>query len=230
MRLIHALWADICFQFRQGFFLVYAILTVMYLILLSFVPIESMKIVLPVVVFSDPAMLGLIFIGGIIMLEKIQGVLSVIVVTPLRATEYLLSKMLSLILVSVLAGFAITAFSRHETVNWLLLFASLCLSSGFFTLFGIMICAGCQTINQYFVRTIPYMLLLMLPCFSLIGFPYSWLFNIVPSVAALHLMMGAYTGMPFWESASLVLYLTGCIYLCLKGAIRIFEKKIVYQD
>lgn len=230
MRLLHAIWADMRFQMKQGFYLVYVIITIMYLIILSFLPKGVLAIALPLVVFSDPSVLGLFFIGGIVMLEKVQGVLSVIVVSPLRTIEYLLSKVISLALVSVLVAFAITVFSDYERVNWLLLFLSTVLTSSIFTLCGIIINAGCQTVNQYMIKTVPYMLLFVLPCFSLIEFPYSWLFTIIPSVAALKLMLGAYNGIAVIEAIGLVIYLTGMNYLFLKWSIRVFENKIIYQD
>lgn len=230
MRLLHAVWADMRFQYKQGFYLVYVIITIMYLIILSFLPNEALSIALPLIVFSDPSVLGLFFIGGIILLEKVQGVLTVLVISPLRTVEYILSKVISLAFIAVLAAFAITGFSSYESVNWLLVFLSTILTSGIFTLSGIMINAGCQTVNQYMIRTIPYMLLLVLPCFALIGFPYSWLFNVIPSVAALRLMLGAYMGIPFYEALLLVVYLIGMNYLFLRWTIRVFENKIIYQD
>lgn len=231
MRLLHAIWADMRFQLKQGFYLVYVLITIMYLIILSFLPKDLLSVGLPLVVFSDPSVLGLFFIGGIIMLEKMQGVLSVLVVSPLRTIEYILSKLISLALVSVLAAFAITGFSHYcGSISWVLVFFSTVLTSGIFTLCGIMITAGCNTVNQYMIKTIPYMLLFVLPCFSLIGFPYSWLFTLIPSVAALRLMLGAYLGIPFYEAIGLIVYLIGMNYLFLRWTIRVFENKIIYQD
>lgn len=230
MRLLYAVWADMRFQMKQGFYLVYVMITIVYLIILSFLPQNILSIALPLVVFSDPSVLGLFFIGGIVMLEKVQGVLSVLVVSPLRTMEYILSKVISLAFVSVLVAFAITGFSQYKDVNWLLLFLSTVLTSGIFTMCGVMINAGCQTVNQYMLKTIPYMLLFVLPCFSLIGFPYSWLFTLVPGVAALRLMLGAYTGIPWYEASGLVVYLVGMNYLFLRWTIYVFENKIIYQD
>lgn len=230
MRLLHAVWADMRFQFKQGFYMVYVLITVMYLIILSFLPDDLVSVGLPLVVFSDPSVLGLFFIGGIIMLEKMQGILSVLVVSPLRTAEYILSKVISLAFVSVLAAFAITGFSSYDSVNWLLLFFSTVLTSAIFTLCGIMITAGCNTVNQYMIKTIPYMLLFVLPCFSLIGFPYSEVFTIIPGVAALRLMLGAYSGIPLYEAVGLILYLAGMNYLFLRWTIRVFENRIIYQD
>jgi hypothetical protein len=158
MRLLHAVLADIRFQIKQGFYLVYVVITAMYLIIMSFLPDDILAVALPLVVFSDPSVLGLFFIGGIILMEKGQGV------------------------------------------------------------------------NQYMLKTIPYMLLFILPCFALLGFPYSELFVIIPSVAALKLMLGAFHGISWYEATALVFYLLGINYLFLKLAVRVFEKRIVYQD
>lgn len=230
MRLLHAIWTDMRFQMKQGFYLVYVIITVMYLIIMSFLPKDVLSLALPLVVFSDPSVLGLFFIGGIIMLEKVQGILMVIVVSPLRTMEYILSKVFSLAIISVLATFVITVFSHYENVNWVLLLLSTILTSSIFTLCGIMINAGCQTVNQYMLKTIPYMLLFVLPCFSLIAFPYSYLFTVIPSVAALRLMLGAYMSIAWYEAIGLAVYLIGMSYLFLRLTIRVFENKIVYQD
>lgn len=154
----------------------------------------------------------------------------VLVVSPLRSWEYILAKVISLAIVSVLAAFAITLFSYYPSVNWWLLLLATILTSGIFTLLGIMINAGCNTVNQYMLKTIPYMLLFILPCFALLGFPYSELFVIIPSVAALKLMLGAYHGISWYEATALAVYLLGINYLLIKLAVRVFEKRIVYQD
>ena len=230
MRLREAIKADMLFQFKQGFYFVYVFVAVMYLVLLSFLPEKIFLIATPLVVFSDPSVLGLFFIGGIILLEKGQGVLNVLVVSPLRTTEYVLAKVISLGFISVLAAAAITLFSGYQQVNWVFLIASAFLTSAIFTFAGIMINAGCNTVNQYLLKTIPWMLLLTLPCLSLLGFPGSWLFAPVPSVAALRLMLGAYMGIGLAEAFMWIVYLAGVNYLLLKWSVRIFENKVIFQD
>jgi len=230
MRLWQAIKADMLFQYKQGFYFVYVFVAVMYLVLLAFLPPDIFRVAAPLVVFSDPSVLGLFFIGGIILLEKGQGVLMVVVVSPLKTVEYVLAKVVSLGFLSVLAAAAITFFSGYEQVNWFLLVASTLLTSAVFTFSGIMINAGCNTVNQYLLKTIPWMLLLTLPCISLLGFPGSYLFTIVPSVAALKLMLGAFLGIGWLETAGLIIYLSFVNYVLLKRAVRVFENKIIYQD
>ncbi len=231
MRIFNALHSDMRFQFKQGFYIVYVAIVVMYLIILHYLPENSIGIALPLIVYSDPSVLGMFFIGGIIMLEKGQGLLQVFTITPLRTAEYLISKILSLSIVSVLATTALTVFSAYNQVNWLLVILATILTSSIFTFCGIIISAGCRNVNQYLLKTIPYMLLFVLPCFSLIWFPSGSWFCVFPSVASLRLMQGAYThGITWIESSLLIVYLTITCYIFFRWAVRVFESKIVFNE
>jgi hypothetical protein len=66
-------------------------------------------------------------------------------------------------------------------------------------------------------------------------FCFTWvsvfrIFVIIPSVAALKLMLGAYHGISGFEMAALAIYLFAINYILLKLAVTTFEKRIVYQD
>ncbi len=203
-RMAYALRADIIFQWKQGFYYVYIFITLTYMMIVRQLPESIARIGIPLIVFSDPSLVGFFFIGGIVMLEKVQGILQYLVVTPLRPREYLVAKVLSLALLAEVAGFAIALTTSIGTFNYLLLFLGILLCSMFFTLYGFLAVAGCDTVNQYFIRMIPYMLLIILPCFSIIGFPYGWIFDIFPSVAGLKVVYGAFHGI---ETFPMLLYL-----------------------
>lgn len=217
MRVLNALRADMRFQFKQGFYLVYIVITAMYMLIIGRLPQKIADIAVPLVVFSDPSVVGFFFIGGIIMLEKVQGVLQYIAVTPLRPVEYLLAKVISLSVLAEAAGLAITAVTYRGSVNWLLLAAGILLTSVSFTLCGFAAAADCDTVNRYFIKMIPYMLFMVLPCFSAAGFPYSWLLDIFPGAAGLKLVLGAFNGI---GAAGAVLY---TIYLTLFDILVFFK-------
>ena len=165
------------------------------------------------------------------MLEKGQGLLQVFTVTPLRTVEYLISKVLSLSIVSILATIALTVFSTYQQINWLLVILTTVVTSCIFTLCGVLISAGCRNVNQYLLKTVPYMLLFVLPCFSLIWFPTCSWFCVFPSVASLRLMLGAYTDSIAWtESSLLLIYLTITCYILFRWTVRVFESKIVFNE
>jgi fluoroquinolone transport system permease protein len=55
-------------------------------------------------IFSDPAAMGLYFMGAIVLFEKSERVLSAIAVSPVKPREYVLSKLCSIGIVSAAAG------------------------------------------------------------------------------------------------------------------------------
>ncbi|OEH85093.1 ABC transporter [Desulfuribacillus stibiiarsenatis] len=203
MRVWNAILADVVFQWRQGFYYVYVFITLLYILIISQLPTEVARFVVPLVVYSDPSMIGFFFVGGIVMLEKLQGVLQYISVTPLRAREYLLAKVISLTFLAEVAGFAIAFLTSPVKFNWFVLALGIGLTSIFFTLFGFMLAVESQSINHYFLKVVPYILVLIVPCILMFIFPRVWILNIIPSVTGLKLVYGAFHGI---SSSSLAFY------------------------
>lgn len=182
-RLYGALKTDMLFQFRSGFHLIYVVLTLIYILVIVQLPESWRSLVAPFMIFSDPTVLGFFFVGGLVMLEKEQGIIDLVMVSPLRIREYLMAKVLSLNIISLVAGTAIAIVTGVE-FNLLLLFLAITVTATFFTLLGFLLAIGSRSINQYFGKAIGGMMVIVLPCFSLVGFQYSWIFYTVPSVSA----------------------------------------------
>ncbi len=73
---------DIQLQWRQGFWLVYFIVSVIYVLVLLNIPAENRMMVSLIMILSDTSMLGVIFIGALILLEKQQKVIHSLFVHP----------------------------------------------------------------------------------------------------------------------------------------------------
>lgn len=230
MRVANALKSDMTFQARQGFYYVYILVTLVYMAVMTKLPESFKPIAVSLTVFSDPSLLGFFFIGGIVMLEKVQGVFRYLAVTPLDAREYLMAKAGSLTLVALAAGSAITLVCYRGNVNWFYMIASILLSSVFFTLYGFIVAAKARTINQYFINMVPYLLIIILPCFTVIGFPGSFLFNIFPSVAGLKLVMGAFTGLPVVTALLYMVVLLVMDVLILRLAAKTYMNMAVSEE
>ncbi len=227
MRITNAIKADIRFQFKQGFYLVYLLLTLMYMVILGKLPEEWKSTIVPLVLFSDPSMVGFFFIGALVMLEKVQGVIQYVVITPLRSLEYLLAKVISLTILALAATIIITLTTYGYYLNWFLLILGVVLTSSFFVLYGFVVAVRCNTLNQYFVRMIPYLLLIVLPCFSLIGFPYDWVFNIFPSVAGLKLVFGAFNGIDPVSTVGFLVYLIAANLVMILYVENLFDQMVM---
>lgn len=233
-RQLNALKADVLFQFKHGFYYIYIVLTIMYIVVLGLFDQSVVKVALPIVIYTDPSVLGMFFIGGMVMLEKEQGILSLLYVTPLSVKEYMVSKLLSLGFISILAGIAISATCFHGAANIMLLLIGIVLTSVFYTLIGFIISTGSKTVNEYLVKMVPWMLLLAVPCFAMIPsfLPpiISTILGIFPSAAGLNLIMGAYTAIPLWQSIIYILSLVIANVILLRYTQRLFQNKVMLDD
>ncbi len=140
---------DILFQFRHGFYLIYFIISILYIAILLNIPSSNRLLVTHALVFSDTSVLGLTFVGALLLLEKQQNILQSLFVTPLHLKEYLLGKVLSLTLLAFLASLAIL-LSANGWLSFMALYvAGIFLGSSFFVLLGIAVGARVNSLNGY---------------------------------------------------------------------------------
>lgn len=220
-RMINAVRIDMLFQFRSGFHTIYSVLSLIYIIALNEMPDRWIRVGVPFVIFSDPAMVGLFFVGGLVMLEKEQGIIDLISVTPTRITEYLLGKVLSLSLISLAAGFTIAVFT-YQSFSWVVLLLAIVAASIMYSLLGFVVAMHCRTVNQYFGKMIPLMIGVAIPLISLVGFPYSWLFYILPSVGSARLFVIAFFGGNLQEVVVCLMSTSFWTFLFGRWAVRSF--------
>lgn len=193
---------DVRFEVRHGMYTVYAVICSLYvLMLLSFSP-EVREIAAPLLVFSDPAALGFFFVGGMVLLERKQDVLSGLFVTPLDPAEYVAAKVASLALISVLAAYAIVIPLYGLAFNGYFLTAGVFLTAVFLTLVSIPFAMRARTLNQYFLTGGAAMLVFTAPLVEYFLESGHLLFYLFPTQASLVLIAGALKPQP----PALVLY------------------------
>ena len=54
--------------------------------------------------FFDPAIIGIMFVGALVLFEKSENVLQALVITPMKTDDYLLSKITSLTILSIISA------------------------------------------------------------------------------------------------------------------------------
>ncbi|MCF8357606.1 MAG: ABC transporter permease [Prolixibacteraceae bacterium] len=145
---------DILFQFKQGFYLVYGILSLIYILILFNLPGDVRTEVTAYLILSDTTIIGLTFVGALVLLEKQQNVLQSLFITPLKLSTYLAGKMLSLVFISLIVSAVIGFIPGGMIGNWLWTLVAVILSSMFFTFFGLGISAGANSLNDYLAGTI----------------------------------------------------------------------------
>ena len=191
--LLSLLKQDIKFQLRQGFYFVYGIITVIYIILLKILG-EWSSILSPIILFSDPTFIGFFFIGALLFFEREQRISEALFVTPVTIESYILSKCLSLTLITLLVVILITSIIHGLSVNWILLIPGISITSIIFILAGMLLSRIFRKITIYLVLGGLIMGPFSSPIVYILGLSDSRLFYLFPTTATLKLIYGAING------------------------------------
>lgn len=206
MRLRRLICGDIQFQFKYGFYLVYTIFTLFYLCLLYAFPTEIRSKAAILLIYSDPAAMGLFFMGAIVLFEKSQRVINSIAVSPVRVREYIISKVVSLGIIGTLVGVVLAVVAGIENVLTVLI--GTFLGSIIFSLIGLLAASVSKSLNHFMVVTMPFELLCILPpIIYLFGYRNSFML-LHPGCIVIRLMEGEVGNLGF-----LLLYLLCWIIL-----------------
>jgi len=188
VRLLTALGQDIRFQFRHGFYYAYLVLTILYILSLRLLPESLVYPALIIILFTDICALGFFFIGAIVLLERGQNLTQSLFVTPLRLHEYLLAKILSFLLLSIVSAFLIMLGGSVGGQDLLWFIFGAIFSALIYTLFGLVFAARARHVNDYFVKSLGIGLLISLPILAYLGLFDTPLFYIFPTRATLILL------------------------------------------
>lgn len=153
MRLVKLVLWDIKLQIKYGFYALYGILTVIYIVFLQALPISWREYASAIVIFTDPAAMGLFFMGAIVLLEKSQRLPCVIAVSPIRTRDYVTSKVVSLCFISILVAMILSISVGGEHITSIVVGTGI--SSIIFSLFGMIIATKITSLNQFILFTLP---------------------------------------------------------------------------
>ena len=158
-----------------------------------------------IMIYSDPAAMGLFFMGAIVLLEKSQKVLNAMVVSPVKVSEYILSKTIALITISTIIALILGLVSGSK--HLLGIAVGTALSSAIFTMLGIIAASRISNLNQFLIVIMPIEIVCFVP-------PIVGLFIKLPDIFCLF---------PFTACMNLI---TGKCPLLLLDIIRVFAKFI----
>lgn len=161
MRLRSLCLLDIRFQAKYGFYFLYAVLTVIYIIILLALPESWREKAAAILIFSDPASMGLFFMGAIILLEKSQHTPCAFAVSPVYAVEYVIAKAASLSAISLVVAMLLALAAKVDHLYMILI--GTVISSAIFTFLGIIVATKIVSLNQFILWTVPIEILCFVP-------------------------------------------------------------------
>ncbi len=218
---------DVRLQYRYGFYAVYAILTVAFVVGLRAIgpPLRTDAAILLIV--TDPTVLGFYFIASLVLFEKDDGVLDALVTSPLGDRGYLLSKVLTLSLLATAAATTVAIVGHGSVSNPTALLGGVALSASLFVLLGFVAVARFDSVNEYFISAVGWGTVAFLPLFGAVGLFETRLFYLLPAQPTLLLVEGGFRSLPAWQFAYALAYLLSANVVAYQWARRAFRRHIV---
>lgn len=222
MRFFRLLLNEFRFLLKYGIIFIYSVFTVFYLCLLSFIPESARQITAVILVFTDPAAMGLFFMGAVVLLEKSQRVSNAIAVSPVKINEYILAKIISLIVCGCIVSLILCLFAGLK--NILLITLGVAFGSALFSLVSLIVATKIESLNSFMIATVPFEILICLPpilyLFDVISSPL-WILH--PGVASIRLI-NCEKDFFIFDIASLLVWGTTIFFICRNEVKKSFAK------
>jgi len=207
----------------------------LYFLTTQAVPDMDKPIFHTMLLFFDPAIIGIMFIGALVLFEKSENVLQALVITPMQVYDYLLSKISSLTILSVISAtifiILLNIFSGID-FNITYLAISIILTSVMLILLGFILVSRVNSINEYLLAMfIGFLGLLFPPMLHLSKLCENVLFYLWPTQASFTLFSGVFNpaSLELWEIVYGIGYQAFWIGLLFFLAKKAFYKHIVMK-
>ncbi len=188
-----------------------------------------------VLLFFDPALIGIMFVGALVLFEKSENVLQALVITPMNTDDYLLSKIISLTTLSVISAaifMSLMIIFNNTSFNIFYLALGIILTSVMLILLGFILVSRVNSINGYLLGMgLGFLILTFPPLLLLFGIYDSPVFYMWPTQASFILFDGVFhaASLETWEIAYGIgyqIFWIGLFYILAKKA---FHKHIVLK-
>ena len=189
MRTKSLILSDIRFQFRYGFYFIYLVFSLVYIGMLFAFPENWRQTAALLMIFTDPAAMGLFFMGAIVLFEKSERVLNSIAVSPVKPLEYVVSKLVSIGLIASLVA-CVIGFVAGVVERPLLFIIAVFLCSCLFSSAGLIVASKISSLNQFIIAAIPAEIIIVVPVFLWVFWIKSDFFALHPGVSMLMLCSG----------------------------------------
>jgi fluoroquinolone transport system permease protein len=187
-QLLHLLKFDFLLINKNKIITISLIVTAIYVgVFKALASMGNLEKLLVLVIFNDPALLGFLFVGVMVLFEKNENTLQALALTPININFYILSKAIALTLISlfccyimVIAGYGINFNFIHFTLGTLL-------TTFIFSMLGFVAVAGQSSFNKYILIAVGIILFLTIPFLGYFDLmPKIW-FILFPTYPAIEL-------------------------------------------
>ena len=222
---------NIKLQFRQGFYYAWIFITILYIIMLYFLP-QNIKItILPLIMLSEPSTFAMIFTGAIVLLERDDKMFENLFITPLPIKTYIYSKMISISIPAVLCTFLISGLTGYFSLKLLLLLPAVILTTFFFVICGLILSASSRDIISFIGKIAVYGSIFILTILDYFGIFAGYFQYLLPSKGALVLISTAigYKSHSLFDLILAFTTMTAAVIIIMIPAEKMFYKQIIVR-
>jgi fluoroquinolone transport system permease protein len=171
------------------------------------------------------------YIAALVVFERDQHTLNALFVSPLRLTEYLNSKIITLTTLVTVEGVTLVLVSLGAVgTNWSLLIAGTALLGVIFTLFGTILIVRFATITSFLMPAGLVTLFLELPAIYFAGLSDSPLWLLIPTSAPMMLIWGAWHTVELWQTVYALVYSAVILGIGYRWAMGAFTSHILVRQ
>ncbi|PIE87158.1 MAG: hypothetical protein CSA03_01730 [Bacteroidetes bacterium] len=229
-QLFHLIRHDFTILNRNRIIILSLLISALYIgafsVLSAFDQVEKLLIL---VIYNDPALLGVLFTGVLVLFEKNENTLQALSVSPIKISNYVLSKSIALTLVALFCSF-LMAFAGHGfNFNYLHFGAGVLLSTLMFSFIGFCIVASHDTFNKYMLVAVGVIVVFLMPFIGFFEFVSDTFFWIFPTQPGIKLLSASFA--PEKALDLTVAYLLGLFwcFVFYKWAVSRITKKLKSQ-
>ena len=221
-------WQLLIFQRNNLLNMIVAITAVYVLVIYFLRDFGNLEKFITLLIYNDPAIVGFVFIGISIILEKDQEVLPALFVTPLNHHIYLISRIITLSTIAYFSAVMMVMTARGISFNFIHFSIGALSTCVLFCLMGVLIVSYTTEILHFLLRSIPLLILMSLPLLNYFELTDLSFLKLFPVQGGLNLMINSYRDSPdIWEliyGYVSILFWTPLLYRVI---YRIFVSRVV---
>ena len=190
------LW-DIRMQARENVYLFTVLTTLAFSTVLFLLPEGTPDAVITGILFLDPAVVGTSFVAAIVLMERSQNTLAALAVSPARPSDYVISKIITLTLLTFAGGMALVCVAYwpvppDRAIRFVIAMA---FTGALGVVGGVLLVAAANSMNHFIARAFPVTVVLYLAFlahFDVVTGIWAWiLFALNPGHAMLRALLWA---------------------------------------
>jgi fluoroquinolone transport system permease protein len=235
-RLIAAMRMDVTVQWRNKLYVIGIVAGVLVAGVLALLfAADQLYLGVPTLMLLVVGGSTLLYVAGLITFERDEGTLSAVIVSPLRTTEYLWSKVITLtglatLESAIMIGGAMLILGRNGAVpvpNIPIMLIGIISMGVIYTLLGVVLIVRYDKITDFLLPMAAIASILQLPLFHFLDVVVSPLFLIIPTSASTMLIRGAYIPLTAGEWLYAIGYTAVQIVVLAIWAYRAFNTHII---